>query len=293
MKEKIRDYRMDNIKAMLIILVVTGHLLELFLKSGNVKTVYKIIYSFHMPLFIFISGYFARFNLKKIISGIVIPYLVFQTIYIVYVNYVLNVTKSVKFTYVQPYWLMWYMMAMIVWSLSLPIISLGGRKIHIAILLLSQLAAVAVGYVGEIGMKYTLSRVIVYFPFFIMGHYFSGFMKNEEKKSELKEFYHKYKTPITMLTAVAFGLAVGMICAYTKKVSYVWLYECAPYTVSHEPPLVRIAHSIVALICIIYFYLLIPNIKFNFLSGLGAKTRGVYLFHGFIILALKDYAGLI
>ena len=86
---------MDNIKAMLIILVVVGHLLELFLKSGNVKTIYKIIYSFHMPLFIFISGYFAKFNLKKIITGLVVPYMIFQAAYILYVNYIIDSEKDV------------------------------------------------------------------------------------------------------------------------------------------------------------------------------------------------------
>ena len=292
-ENKVRDYRMDNIKAMLIILVVVGHLLELFLKSGNVKTIYKIIYSFHMPLFIFISGYFARFNLKKIFAGIIAPYIVFQTIYILYVNYILTPVKDVKFTYAQPYWLMWYMMAMAVWSIALPLISYGGKKLQISLFIISLVVSIAVGYVHEIGMKYTLSRIFVYFPFFILGHHFSGLMKDEEKREKLKAFYHDHKMLISMTSAAAFGAAMGLIMGYTKKVSYVWFYECAPYTVSHEPAEVRIAHFLVAVICIIYFYLLIPNIKFNFMSKLGAKTKGVYLLHGFVILALKDMVGLI
>lgn len=291
--KKLRDYRMDNIKAMLIILVVTGHLLELFLKSGNVKTVYKIIYSFHMPLFIFISGYFARFNLKKIIKGLLIPYIIFQSVYILYVNYVLDPVKMVRFTYTKPYWIMWYMLAMIIWSLSVPLISKGGAKSHAIITALSVLVGIAAGYVRQIGMNYSLSRIIVYFPFFIMGHYFASLMKDEEKKEELLAFYQKYKMMISMIMAVAFGAALGLILAYSKKLSYVWFYESAPYAVSHETAMIRLTHYLVALVCIIYFYILVPNIKFSFLSKLGAKTKGVYLFHGFIVLALKDMLGLI
>ncbi len=284
---------MDNIKAMLIILVVVGHLLELFLKSGNVKTIYKIIYSFHMPLFIFISGYFAKFNLKKIITGLVVPYMIFQAAYILYVNYIIDPEKDVAFTFAQPYWIMWYMMAMVVWCLSVPLISRGGRKTHIAITVISLALSLGVGYIHEIGMRFTLSRIFVYFPFFIMGYYFSNLLKDKDRKAEIIEFYNSHKSVITMISAVAFGTAVGLIVAYPQKLSYVWLYECAPYAVSHETMIIRLTHFVVALVCIMYFYLLIPNIKFNFMSKLGAKTKGVYLFHGFIVLALKDMAGLI
>ena len=291
--KKIRDLRMDNIKALLIILVVLGHVLELFLKSGSVKTVYKLIYSFHMPLFIFISGYFAKFNIKKIIKGLLIPYLVFQSIYILYVNYILHTSKDVAFSYSQPYWIMWYMMAMIVWSLSVPLISLGNRWFHAIMLAVSLAVSLAVGYVHAIGMKYTLSRIFVYFPFFILGHYFADVMKDPDRRSELMKLYTRFRAPICLSTAAAFGAAVGIMIEYTKKYSYVWLYECAPYQVSHETPVIRAAHTVIALICIAYIYLLMPNIKLELLSKLGAKTKGVYLGHGFIILALKNMMGLI
>ncbi|MCR5526767.1 MAG: acyltransferase family protein [Lachnospiraceae bacterium] len=290
---KKRDLRMDNIKAFLIILVVAGHLLELFLKNGNVKTVYKLIYSFHMPLFIFISGYFARFKPKKILAGLVLPYVVFQTIYILYVNYVIDLENEVEFGYTHPYWIMWYMMAMIVWSLSVPVISLGDNVVHLLILAASIVLSIAVGYIHSFGQDFSLSRIFVYFPFFIMGHYFSGLMKNEEKRGELTEFYHSHKIPITMGSAVLFGAAVGAMIEYTDEYSYVWLYECAPYAVSHETPLYRLAHFVVALICIMYIYLLTPDIKCGILSKLGAKTKNVYLLHGFVIIALKHMVGLV
>ena len=58
-----RIYKFDNLKAILIFLVVFGHFLELV--EGH-KLLYLTIYSFHMPLFLFLSGYFARFDRKKI-----------------------------------------------------------------------------------------------------------------------------------------------------------------------------------------------------------------------------------
>ena len=64
-----RDGKMDNLKGILIIMVVLGHLTELLLKSGEGGIVYRLIYAFHMPAFIFISGYFAKSDFKKIIKS--------------------------------------------------------------------------------------------------------------------------------------------------------------------------------------------------------------------------------
>ena len=57
MKE--RDYGFDNSKLILIILVVFAHLLEISTKNYGAKCdIYRVIYSFHMPAFVFLTGYF-------------------------------------------------------------------------------------------------------------------------------------------------------------------------------------------------------------------------------------------
>ena len=59
-----REYRFDNAKFILILLVVFGHILEHF-QGRYVPGIYRTVYLFHMPMFIFISGYFAKFDRKK------------------------------------------------------------------------------------------------------------------------------------------------------------------------------------------------------------------------------------
>lgn len=66
----VRNFIIDNVKFILIILVIFGHIplirgfinygvesIELDLITWNVV---KGIYAFHMPLFVFISGYFSK-----------------------------------------------------------------------------------------------------------------------------------------------------------------------------------------------------------------------------------------
>ncbi len=54
--DKMRDFHFDNIKAVLIFLVVLGHVFRNLGANGDEYLVYKIIYSFHMPALLFISG---------------------------------------------------------------------------------------------------------------------------------------------------------------------------------------------------------------------------------------------
>ena len=48
-----RDYRIDGIKWLLIVLVTFGHVIEPALSNPIANKLYSIIYIFHMPLFVF------------------------------------------------------------------------------------------------------------------------------------------------------------------------------------------------------------------------------------------------
>lgn len=86
-----RNYQLDAVKGLAIILVVVGHITA-FSNPGNLKNnlLYNLIYSFHMPLFFFISGYLVvgRFGptayswIKKKFTQLVIPYLIFTFFYV-------------------------------------------------------------------------------------------------------------------------------------------------------------------------------------------------------------------
>ena len=69
----------DNIKVVLIFLVVFGHLIERYIDtSDTLMAIYMFIYIFHMPLFIYISGYLSK-NVNKskkiFLKDLLIPYI--------------------------------------------------------------------------------------------------------------------------------------------------------------------------------------------------------------------------
>ena len=76
-----RNIWLDNVKGFLIVCVVAGHFLEsgIDYHSSMCKSLFLFIYSFHMPLFVFVSGYFSKkiykdgqYNFKKILFLILV-----------------------------------------------------------------------------------------------------------------------------------------------------------------------------------------------------------------------------
>lgn len=89
---QLRDNRLDSLKGFLIILVILGHLIgQIGYGNGDLNwEVRTFIYTFHMPLFILISGYFTKIEVGKIlfVKGLMklaIPLVVFQIISMLFV----------------------------------------------------------------------------------------------------------------------------------------------------------------------------------------------------------------
>ena len=64
---KKRIFLFDNLKFLLIMTVVVGHCVYYMTGNSNImKSIFIFIYSFHMPLFIYLSGLFhSDHNVKE------------------------------------------------------------------------------------------------------------------------------------------------------------------------------------------------------------------------------------
>lgn len=112
-KQQSRDYLFDNYKVLLIALVVMGHFIELSYRNNDfLYTVKWLIVSFHMPAFIFISGYFSKRDLplKTLIQKLLIPYLVYELLY--YALYTFIIEKPTELYLLYPKFSLWYIQAL-------------------------------------------------------------------------------------------------------------------------------------------------------------------------------------
>ena len=79
-----RDASIDLLKALAVSLVIVGHVIQYFVPNYDNSTLFRLIYSFHMPLFMVLSGYFARpgksTDMKIKFERIFLPFVIWSLI---------------------------------------------------------------------------------------------------------------------------------------------------------------------------------------------------------------------
>lgn len=163
MKE--RDAYFDNLKFILILLVVVGHLIEPFNGEPTMGTIYQFIYSFHMPLFIFTAGYFAkRVQSPKqyvgLLSGLVVPYFIFETLYTLF-DYYMQGLDRLDFTYFYPNWILWFLFSMMLWKMLLPYLLMLKYPLVFCFAM-----SIMLGYSIDVDYYASISRTLYFLPFF-------------------------------------------------------------------------------------------------------------------------------
>ena len=76
-----RSEKWDILKFFLIFLVVLGHAADYYTSdSETMKSLFIFIYSFHMPVFIFVSGLFAKRNVNENRMDKIVGYLIIYVV---------------------------------------------------------------------------------------------------------------------------------------------------------------------------------------------------------------------
>lgn len=168
---KVRDERIDSVKYWLIVLVIAGHVLGgEFSKNPECAAVRKWIYMFHMPLFIFISGYFSRKKRKDLLTNIwkiLEPLIIFHTIGIVAE---LLVKGSVSISRVlTPWYVLWYLLCLIYWRLLLQIIPNSLLNKTRLIVISTFCIGIVAGFL-PFEKIFSLQRALSLMPFFFLGY---------------------------------------------------------------------------------------------------------------------------
>lgn len=158
----------DTTRFIAITLVVVGHAIQrLIADSDTALVVYLFIYAFHMPLFALISGYFSKpgppteRRMQRVITDILIPYLIFETIWTV-VQAVVEGSGTLNPT--RPSWTLWFLLALGIFRLVLPYLALVRWPLLWAVLI-----SVGVGYFDNVGATFSLARALGILPFFVLG----------------------------------------------------------------------------------------------------------------------------
>ena len=157
----------DNARFIAVTLVVIGHGIQRLTQDSDAAlVVYLFIYSFHIPAFAMISGYFSKATppgtrqMRKVLTDILLPYLIMETIWSV----VQFVVEGREFNPTKASWTLWFLLALGIFRLVLPYLALLRWP-----LLWSVVLSIGVGYFDNVDSTFALSRAIGLLPFFVLG----------------------------------------------------------------------------------------------------------------------------
>lgn len=255
----------DTIKAILICLVVLGH-------TGTAldKGLLSVIYAFHMPLFVFVSGYFSKQKDVKTFWGgvkrLIIIYLVFDLLY-VGLDVILGESLSVR-RLLTPSFALWYILSLVIWKSMLQFIPTKWLEKRWLIITVSFVIALGAGFV-PIDTEMSFQRTCVFFPFFMLGFY--------TRDNNLVQWCTK-KSKLIWCT-VFVGLA---ILSYTLMPVF---YGFSHY-VGERDIWIRVIQLAIALAMCLALLGLIPS-RLGKFTDLGHWTLLIYLLHPPIIKLSK------
>lgn len=294
-----KSLKISNIKGLLIFLVVFGHFIEL--NKFNNYEIFNFMYAFHMPLFIFISGYLAKkMKISKIVN-LILLYLVFQTIFNFY-KYLLGFYETFPFHYGTPQFQLWYIVSLGIWyTIAFVILKLKLNKIGkwIVFTIIMFISFISRWYTYEIidfvqeyifdgfnSFVLSYQRTITFAPFF-----FAGLLIEEKVFHKLsKVFYNKsFKVfgSLFILLVIIIGIeniteiekifrgsyGVSVFLEEKDLVTYMW---------------VILAHYVIATILSLLILNWVSN-KNMILSRWGDSSLTIFLFHPIFIFLVQKY----
>lgn len=264
----------DYAKAIGIIMVVYGHVARGVYNSGIEFSEYfftltdNIIYSFHMPLFFFLSGLFfyqsfvkkgARQLFFSKIDTIVYPYLVWsilqgsmEVFLASYTNG--NVTLSEVFSLWEPRAQFWFLYALfLIFLVSIVVYFWIPKKLEIIVIILAGILYIEHSMVSGIPILGVVSNNLV---FFMLGVFFT-----------------KYNIQYYLSSLVAF-FVILMTFVIAQYLFHISLAEI--YTYQGVESLLL---ACVSIAFVVSLSILVSKSSMRFLAVIGASSMAIYLMH--------------
>ncbi|MFJ4969593.1 acyltransferase family protein [Streptomyces sp. NPDC088755] len=277
-----RDHFFDNAKYLAIVLVAIGHAWEPLPGGGRlVEAAYTLIYTFHMPVFILIAGYFSRgLELRpervwKLVTGLLAPYVIFEVLYTLFQRAMEHPDHPLSL--LSPYWLLWFLPALFFWRLSTPVWQAVRAPVlvSLAVAAVATLSPAADGYLP-------IQRTLQFLPFYVLGlrlgpHHFA-FVR---------------RTWVRVVSVPVFAL--GLLVAYwlVPRTSTSWFFRKSsaeeldmPDWTGPTATLLLFGAAVVLGAC---FLAWVPRGR-SWMTALGTCTLYGYLLQGFVVRGLR-YGG--
>lgn len=276
-----RDPWLDNAKMGLVVLVVLGHVWALLPSDAAAGHLYDFVYLWHMPAFVFLSGYLSRgfqyspARMWQLVTDLLVPYVLFEGLLAWFRLHVGG--ERLQDLWLDPHFPMWYLLALVVWRLVTPLLRPLPGAFVVAVGI-----SIASGFLeGEWMALMDLPRILGFLPFFVLG------LKTSPETLE----WLRGRFP-AVLGVVTFAVIAVLAVDLDRWASTSYLYQ-RPFDLMDVPDttavLTRLLVMAVGLAGTLAWLALVPR-RGGWFTRMGAATMTVYLFHGFAVKGI-EYAG--
>jgi fucose 4-O-acetylase-like acetyltransferase len=280
----------DNARWIAITLVVIGHaILKLIADSDVAYTTYLFIYLFHVPVFVSVSGYFAKSGppgmrqLKRLLTDIVFPYFIFETIWSL-INWAVRGELSLDYTTAS--WTLWFLIALGVWRVALPYLVMLRFPMLFAVII-----SVAAGYLDTVDSTLALSRTAGLLPFFVFGWKIRQWGISTRWLALRTVVIWRWRAAaLCLFTAIALTLSLGIGTWRDLLIRRFLLYDEQYNSFGYDQwwaGFVRLGMLGLGMLLTAAFLTLIPR-RQTFFTTWGAATMYIYLLHSFVLYPLRE-----
>ncbi len=273
-----RDFFYDNIKGLLMISVVLCHMLGCCMTQNDlfVRSLVVFVFYFHMPVFIFISGFFSK-NVEKCretaFRNLFLVYVVAQIFWVIF-KYFVNDSTHYIHHFLDPGYAIWYIVALFFWRLFLKDLI---RIPHI--LIVSFLISPLIMFLTDAELVLALNKTVGFLFFFMLGYYAQA------------EHIQKIRRIPPYLALLLLGLIFILTMLMLKNgISYGAVKKVLMHTMlMADFPNVGIGllsyygATVLAVLCGVLVIAAIPSKK-NFLAAVGEDTLPLYLSHTYFLI---------
>ncbi len=280
----------DNARWIAITLVVIGHgILPLIGEDDAAYSVYLFIYSFHVAVFVTVSGYFAKSGppnsraLRLIVTDIVLPYFIFETIWTV-IRWALG--GAFELDYTTASWTLWFLIALAIWRIVLPYLVLLRYPLLIAIAI-----SIGAGYTETIDSTLALSRTFGMLPFFVFGWKLRQWqLTNRWLDLPIRVAWRWRAGAIALFAAVLLVMPAAIEMWRDFKLRRFMLYDESYEAIGYDEPwsgLIRLVLLLSAMLLTVAFLVLMPRGAHRF-TAFGGATMYIYLLHTFVLFPFRE-----
>jgi fucose 4-O-acetylase-like acetyltransferase len=298
-----RDSFWDLTKGVLIYLVVLGHTIQYIIYGGGIYSfedpIFKYIYSFHMPAFIFISGFFSSFykinkiSIKELFKSrfrIIIP-MTFWVILALLLKIIFDVRYG-QFNYEQwayffldrffnSYWFIW---SIIISCVICKLTSYSQNKKYISLLAFSILfIVIPLRSIPIVGVTLYLFSFV--FPFFCLGVSASNDFTRKFFKTRTILFYSTSGLVFFIIHIFILSIYSNETFIYANKMNLLVYYR--EIIIMMSGALIGLFSFLIAMTLIYKIFRTSKAIEI--ISLIGQQTLPIYLFQILIFAVLSKF----